>query len=350
MMAKKETNKVALYRKYRPSSWKDVLGQEAVVSVLSRSAKEGSISHAYLFSGSRGTGKTSVARIFAHEIGCSEKDLYEIDAASNRGIDDVRALREGVLSLPFESPYKVYIIDEAHMLTTPAWNAFLKTLEEPPKHAVFVLATTEPEKIPETIISRCETYSFKRPSREILAKMVAQKAKEEGSELEASAAELIATLADGSYRDAYGILQKVISGNAEKKVSVEAVAKLTGAPKTQLLNDFLTALAEGDLDGALGAVHTAESQNLDMHVFAKLALERLRAVLMSSMAPQIGKEMRERYSPDDADFLEALSKKEGNGITLDLLRELLGAVAEMPRAYIPALTLELALARALDTD
>ena len=145
-------NEVALYRKYRPQKFADVLGQDSVVAVLERSIKDKSITHAYLFSGGRGTGKTTIARIFAEAIGCKPSDLYEIDAASNRGIDDVRLLREAVQTMPFESPYKVYIIDEVHMLTKEAFNALLKTLEEPPSHIVFILATTEKEKLPETVI------------------------------------------------------------------------------------------------------------------------------------------------------------------------------------------------------
>ncbi len=149
-----------LYRKYRPQTFKDVIGQEHVVKVLEGAVKLGNISHAYIFSGSRGTGKTSVARILAREIGTSGNDLYEMDAASNRGIDDVREIRESVNTLPFESKYKIYIIDEVHMLTREAWNAFLKTLEEPPSHVIFIMATTELEKVPETVVSRCQTFAF----------------------------------------------------------------------------------------------------------------------------------------------------------------------------------------------
>ena len=159
---------MVMYRRYRPTTFKDVVGQDHVVEALERSIKNKTIGHAYLFAGGRGTGKTSVARIFASEIGCTEKDLYEMDAASNRGIDDVRAIRDAVSTMPFESPYKVYIIDEAHMLTKEAFNALLKTLEEPPPHAVFILATTEAEKIPETVVSRCQTFNFKKPTQKIL--------------------------------------------------------------------------------------------------------------------------------------------------------------------------------------
>src|SRR3989344_6419822 len=159
---------VALYRKYRPQKFEDVVEQHHIVDVLKNTIKLGNISHAYLFEGSRGTGKTTMARIFAGAIGCTPNDLYEIDAASNRGIDDIRELRESVATLPFESPYKVYIIDEVHMLTKEAFNALLKTLEEPPKHAVFVLATTEIDKVLDTIISRTQHFEFRKIAEEEL--------------------------------------------------------------------------------------------------------------------------------------------------------------------------------------
>ena len=194
---------IALYTKYRPQKFSDVLGQEQVTDVLKDVIKNGNISHAYLFAGGRGTGKTSVARILANEIGTTSKDLYEIDAASHTSVEGVRALNESVNTLPFDSKYKVYILDEVHMLSTSAFNALLKTLEEPPKHVVFILATTEPQKIPDTVISRCEYYTFKAPSRAILKKMAVSTAKTEGYELEPAAAELIAILGDGSFRDTH---------------------------------------------------------------------------------------------------------------------------------------------------
>ena len=218
-------NEIALYRKYRPQNFKDVLGQENIVKVLEGSIALGNISHSYLFAGSRGTGKTSVARIFAKAIGCSDNDLYEIDAASNRGIDDIRELREAVNTLPFESPYKVYIIDEVHMLTKEAFNALLKTLEEPPKHIVFILATTEIEKLPETIVSRCQVFSFKKPSQKILKELVLNLAKKEGFKIESSSADLIAILGDGSFRDTQGILQKILSFSKDKKISAEEIGR-----------------------------------------------------------------------------------------------------------------------------
>src|SRR3989338_4801302 len=175
---------LALYRKYRPNGFAQVVGQEPIIQVLQGSIKQGTVAHAYLFAGSRGTGKTSVARILAKELKTSPRDLYEIDAASSRGIDEIRELREAVRTLPFESKYKIYIIDEVHMLTTPAFNALLKTLEEPPPHVVFILATTEKHKLPETIISRCQTYIFNRPSEVQVEQLLAHVIKEEGYKAE----------------------------------------------------------------------------------------------------------------------------------------------------------------------
>ena len=236
-------NELALYRKYRPGEFKEVLGQDHIVKVLEVSVKKASVSHAYLFVGSRGTGKTSVARIFAKEIGVSANDLYEIDAASNRGIDDIRELREGVRVLPFGSKYKVYLIDEVHMLSRDAWGALLKTLEEPPKHVIFILATTELHKVPETIISRCQVFTFKKPGGAILRKRILSIAQAEGYELESTAAELIAILGDGSFRDAEGILQKVLNFSKSKKIKLAEVEEITGAPQASLVDDYILAIA-----------------------------------------------------------------------------------------------------------
>ena len=264
-----------LYRKYRPKGFKDVLGQDHIVDALEGALKQGNISHAYLFSGSRGTGKTSIARILASGVKCSPNDMYEIDAASNRGIDDIRELREAVSVLPFESPYKVYIIDEVHMLTKEAFNALLKTLEEPPAHVIFMLATTEIEKLPDTIVSRCQTFTFKKPSQKILKDAVTATAKKEGFTLEPSAGELIAMLGDGSFRDAQGILQKILFSSSDKKVSVEEVEKIAGAPRGEIVNSIVTSIAYGDLDKGLNAINSAVEGNIDMKVFLKSVVNGL---------------------------------------------------------------------------
>src|SRR3989338_6016742 len=254
----------ALYRIHRPATFAEVVGQEQVTKPLEEAAKAKKIGHAYLFAGTRGLGKTSVARIFAEAIGCTEHDLYEVDAASNNSVEDIRALTEGVYTLPFESPYKVYILDEVHMLSKSAWNAFLKTLEEPPAHAVFILATTELEKVPETVQSRCQVFEFKKPTRAVLAQMTAAVAKKEGYTLAPDAAELIAMLAEGSYRDALSVLQKVFAGAGEKTLSREDVESATGAPRREQVHALHRAWGGGGRGAALSAIEKAGKAGADM--------------------------------------------------------------------------------------
>lgn len=334
---------IALYRKYRPDKFKDVLGQEHVVKALEGALKTDNVAHAYLFAGTRGTGKTSIARILANEIGCSVDDLYEIDAASNRGIDDVRELRESVRTLPFSSKYKVYIIDEVHMLTKEAFNALLKTLEEPPEYVVFILATTEINKVPDTVVSRCQTFQFKKPSQKILKDVVLNIAKKEGFTIEPSSAELIAILGDGSFRDTQGILQKIISSSADKKISLSEVEEITGAPQNSLVNDVLSAFAEKDIDKGIGAVKKAADNNVDMKVFLNLMLHKMRMVLLLRFAKEQEESIKEEFSEEDFAFLKELSGKYGANLTSKTLKELLSAYDEMRFTSIPQLPIELAL-------
>ena len=334
---------LALYRKYRPEKWGDVLGQAHISDVLKNAVKEGNISHAYLFAGTRGTGKTTIARILASEIGCSKNDLQEIDAASNRGIDDIRELREAVRVLPLESPYKVYIIDEVHMLTKEAFNALLKTLEEPPKHAVFMLATTEIQKLPDTIISRCQTFIFKKPSYEVLKKLALDVAKKEGFEIEKESADLIALLGDGSFRDTLGIVQKVTSASSDKKISREEVEKVLGAPSPRLVNDLISAISQKDLQKALGAIHTAVEHNVDMMVYTKLILRKLRAVLLLRFAKHLVPVLKCNFSEEDFEFLNDLSKNKDAYINSVVLKEFLECYTKIGNSYLPHLPLELAV-------
>ncbi len=343
-------SKTALYRKYRPKKFKDVIGQEQVVGVLEASIKNGNVSHAYLFAGSRGTGKTSVARILADELKVVPEDLYEIDAASNRGIDDIRALREAVHTLPFRSPYKVYIIDEAHMLTKEAFNALLKTLEEPPAHVIFILATTELSRIIDTVISRCQVFTFKKPNQQILKQAVARIAKEEGFELLPASADLIAMLSEGSFRDAESILQKVISSSSDKKISVEEVEMITGAPKARLLNDIINSIETGDIQSGLKAVRAASNENIDMVVFLKLILERVRYILLLRFAKDMEKEIAGELTESDFQFLKAIAENKNSKIKSDTLSQLLTAAGETPYAAVPELPLELALIRLTDNS
>jgi DNA polymerase-3 subunit gamma/tau len=336
------THSTVLYRKYRPFDWSDLIGQESVVNVLESSIKTGNIAHAYLFAGTRGTGKTTVARIFARALEVSDNDVYEIDAASNRGIDDIRDIRDGVHVLPFESKYKVYIIDEVHMLTKEAFNALLKTLEEPPHHVIFILATTETDKIPETVVSRCQVFTFKTPNRESLQILVNKVAKKEGFTLDAGVADLLALLGDGSFRDTLGTLQKVISATKNKKISIKEVEDVTGAPKGSLVNDFITALAYGNKSEALNVIAKVVSSNISVKTFITLVLEKLRIILILKNTNEKGTVDKD-ISEDDFKFLLDISKDEKSKINSGLLREILKAYDATSGAYIESLPLELAV-------
>jgi len=333
----------ALYRTHRPQTFAEVRGQDHVVNVLEEAVKQNKIAHAYLFAGSRGTGKTSVARIFSRSIGCSDKDLYEIDAASNRGIDDIRELREGVHVMPFESPYKVYIIDEAHMLTKDAFNALLKTLEEPPSHAVFILATTERHKVPDTIQSRCESYTFKQPSRRLLADMVRDVAKKERYALEQSAADLVAELADGSFRDALGILQKVLVISKDRRVSLAEVESVTGAPGSGLLDNLVLSLNVGDADGAIASLQMAQQENIDARMLAKLLIYRLRAVLLMRYAKDTRDVFDDEFTEESIKILKDSASDVQSKINAKVLLSILEAHAAMVYSSLPYLPLELAV-------
>ena len=332
-----------LYTKYRPHAFKDVLGQEHVTEVLKESILLGNLAHAYLFFGSRGTGKTSVARIIAKEIGTHEDDLYEIDAASNTSVDDIRALNESVNTLPFKSQYKVYILDEVHMLSKSAFNALLKTLEEPPKHVIFVLATTEMHKLPETVISRCEVYTFKKPTQTLLNSMATKTAQAEGITLEPAAADLIALLGDGSFRDTHGILQKVIHSSKDKTISVDEVEKVTGAPKAKLVNDVIEGIANNMIETSLEAVATAISQNIDMTVFVSLILAKVRAILLVRYSKSARSKITESMTSQDAEFVSKLADQESSPISSKTLIVLLDAYTRIGKSYAPHLPLEIAL-------
>ena len=338
---------LSLYRKYRPSVFDELRGQEHITSVLRAAVEQEKIAHAYLFAGGRGTGKTSTARILARALGTSDSDIYEMDAASNRGIDEIRELRDGVATLPFESKYKFYIIDEAHALTPQAWQALLKTLEEPPEHAIFVLATTELDRVPETIQSRCQTFSFKKPSHEVLKAMVIEVAKREGFTLAPAGAELIALMGEGSFRDTLGILQKVLTVSGDARLSEEEVAAVVGAPRAQTVNQFLEAIARKDIAAALKSFHGAHASGVEPRVFILLALAKARGVLLLRFAPTMRTELEQQFSDTDLEALSALAGKEGAALNAMVLAELITALLETVRAPLPQLPLELALYRLL---
>ena len=337
------TESQTLYRKYRPVRLEDVRGQEHIVGVLGEALKDGTTAHAYLFAGTRGIGKTSIARIIASELGTSDNDIHEIDAASNRGIDDIRELREAVHAMPFDSEKKVYIIDEVHMLTKEAFNALLKTLEEPPTHVVFILATTELHKVPDTIISRCEVHHFHKPSQSVLREHLQDLGKKEKVTIEDGAADLIALLADGSFRDALGVLQKVLSSVSGTTITTDNVAEITGAPTEELVNTAVNAFAQKDISVALGVVHDAVARNMSVPLLTEMMLERVRQIMLVRHATDMREAIMEEVSEDTEKLVDELAGTVGKSINSVVLKRLLEAHAAMRFARQPHIVLELAL-------
>lgn len=275
----KNENYIALYRKYRPQTFGDVSGQSDIVSLLTSSIKQNKISHAYLFCGGRGTGKTTVARIFAREIGCNDEDIIEIDAASNRGIDEIRELREAVRTAPFSSEKKVYIIDEAHMLTKEAANALLKTLEEPPSHVIFILATTDPQKLPRTISSRCQIVSFKEPDNTTLTERIIYISKGEGFNLDNVSASLISSHGHGSYRDAIGVLEQILNQSG-KKVEREFVENYLGKVDFAIVLSLVESICKKDASKIAKIINELEKEGKNSLNFYNEVLQFMRDGLL----------------------------------------------------------------------
>jgi DNA polymerase III subunit gamma/tau len=323
---------IPLYRKWRSQTFDEVVGQIEIIRTLKNAIKSGRVSHAYLFSGPRGTGKTSTARIFAKALNCEkgptenpcgkcgncEKiknghaiDVIEIDAASNRGIDEIRDLRDKVRYSPVEAKYKVYIIDEVHMLTSEAFNALLKTLEEPPAHAIFILATTEPQKVPVTIASRCQRLDFKRITAADIAEQIKMIAKSEAVKIDDDAVALISRNSEGAMRDAISLFDQLISF-AGRSIKKDDVVTLLGSANTDMVFDFADKLISNDIAGAFSLIATMSSQGRSIPQVTKDILLHLRNLLLVKVKSEAAIE-------ETAEHIEKL-RQQAENFSLDRIK------------------------------
>ncbi len=360
---------LALYRKYRPRRLDDLLGQEANVAILKNAARQGKIGHAYLFYGPRGTGKTTTARLLAKLlncvrraedaafraegepcnkcVSCKEIDeqrslaVLEIDAASNRGIDEIRNLKEEIRAAPVGGRYRVYIVDEVHMLTGAAFNALLKTLEEPPAHAVFILATTEYEKLPPTITSRTQRFLFKRlPKVHILEKLTAIAA-EEKINIDRAALELVAASGEGSVRDAESLLDQLSS--TETKITLEVAERLLGRTAQKKIEECAELILGDDLAGSLALVASLAEEGVNVAQFTKDLIHYFRKLLSLAMNPSLGALFRGELTDEEAKRAEALAKSIDAKKHVPFLKSLIRAYGEIRYSPFASVPLEIAI-------
>jgi len=363
------SDSISLYRRHRPGSFDEVVGQQHVVRTLRNAVEQGKVHHAYLFVGSRGTGKTSMAKILARSLNCerggptvtpcgecescltiaagSSIDVIEMDAASNRSVDDVRDLRERVAYAPTGGRWKVYILDEAHMLTKEAWNAFLKTLEEPPPNTVFVLATTEAHKVMPTIADRCQRFDFQRPSLEQISEVLQRVAAAEGIEVEDAALATIARSASGSFRDALGTLDQLVSFGGEQ-VSLDAVLELLGAADADLFFEAADAVIASDPKAVLLGVERMAQSGRDPAQFARDLLAHLRHLLVTQTIGEVPNTFV--VTATDPDRLASQAQAIGAATLVRTIDELATALTSVREGDDARMAVEIALLKAARPD
>ncbi len=348
-----------LYRKWRPQTWDDVVGQQHVVQTLKNALAAGRIAHAYLFSGPRGTGKTSMARILAKAANCSAEevtarpcnkcarclavnegnylDLIEIDAASNTSVEDVRDLRERVPFAPGDGRYKVYIIDEVHMLSTAAFNALLKTLEEPPAHAIFILATTEAHKIPATVVSRCQRHEFRRLGVDEITAQLKEMVKAEGIQADKDALEAVARQSTGSMRDAISLLDQL--GSMGEAITLARTLEMLGSTGGETVQQLVACIARGDAAEGLKIIHRATDSGADARQFSRQMVDYLRGVMMAAS----GNADLVEATQETRAAMKDLSEKIDPAALYRAIRSFSHAAADLRSGWRPQLPLELAL-------
>jgi len=360
---------ISLYRRHRPGSFDEVVGQQHVVRTLRNAVEQGKVHHAYLFVGSRGTGKTSMAKILARSLNCERGgptitpcgecescltiasgtsiDVIEMDAASNRSVDDVRDLRERVAYAPTGGRWKVYILDEAHMLTKEAWNAFLKTLEEPPPNTVFVLATTEAHKVMATIADRCQRFDFQRPSLEQISEVLTRVAVAEGIEADDAAVAMIARSASGSFRDALGTLDQLVAFGGDR-VELDAVLELLGAVDAELLFEAVDAVIAEEPRAVLLGVEKMARSGRDPAQFARDLLAHLRHLLVTQTVGEVPNTFV--VTATDADRLSAQASSIGAATLVRTIDELANALTNVREGDDARMAVEIALLKAARPD